>query len=134
MSYAYVIIYQVCHGSTSNMSPRFTEIESRRSQNVATSFKIFCSPSEGSKPLRFEWYKNGLALLPFSNIELSYRIETSEDESIFKIDKLSPGDSGNYSCLTLNTFGSDTQFTILTVKGLHTFSHCFDHTTIVGAI
>ena len=102
-------------------SPRIEEIIQKRLQNVGTKFTILCSLQEGARPVLFEWYKNGhLLLTPTSNFN-SHRIATSEDESHFIIEKLSESDSANYSCSVRNKFGSDTQFTVLTVKGLTFF-------------
>jgi len=83
---------------------------------VDTKLKILCQPQEGSRPFRFEWHKNGRLLS-----EATHRIETSDDDSLFVIDKLTTTDSANYSCSVRNDFGADTQFTILTVKGLLSF-------------
>jgi len=84
------------------------------SQNIDTKFKVFCSVQTGSKPFLFEWLKNG-HILPFG---ANYQVESSEDDSLLTIFKLSPNDSGNYSCVAKNQFGSDSQSTLLSVKGL----------------
>lgn len=86
-----------------------------RDQNVGSTFKIFCSPQEGSKPFQFEWRKNGQLL---SSSGVTYKIEHSIDDSLFVINQLQTLDSGNYSCTVRNQYGSDTQTTVLTVKGL----------------
>lgn len=99
---------------------KLEEFKPKRSQNVGSKFTIFCSPQEGVKPFHFEWHKNG-HLLQSSSVNPSYRVETSEDGSMLIIEKLIPLDSGNYSCSVKNKHGSDTQFTMLTVKGLVSF-------------
>lgn len=103
---------------SANFSPKLDNLNLQRSQNIGSVFKIFCAPQEGTKPFRFEWHKNGVHLPLTSSL---YRIETSEDDSLFVIDKVSESDSGNYSCLAANNVGTDRQFTTLLVKGLCDF-------------
>lgn len=96
-----------------NLRPQLVSFAERRSQKLGTNTKFFCSVQEGTGPFRFEWRKNDLLLLPSD-----HRIETNQDESTLMIAKLSLDDSGNYSCTVRNSFGDDTQQTVLSVKGL----------------
>ena len=105
--------------------PKLVEFLARRSQNMNTKLKILCQPQEGSKPFRFEWHKNGIPLSPEKEIRnfsyplaSVYRIETTEEDSLLVIDNLSIYDSANYTCVVRNHYGSNIQFTVLTVKGL----------------
>ena len=70
----------------------------------------------GSKPVFFQWIKNGITLT--NNPESNYKIVTNDDNSQFSIKSLIRSDSGNYSCIARNEFGTDIQSTLLTVKGL----------------
>src|SRR5699024_6876731 len=80
---------------------------------------------EGSKPYTFLWLRNGK---PISPTDLSYRIETSEDDSLFIIDKLSPLDKGNFSCIVKNRVGQDAQHTELMLKSKTFYCHSLlDH-------
>ncbi len=74
--------------------------------------------SKGTKPVFFQWNKNGINLL--NNPESSFKIETFEDNSQIRIKTVNRNDSGNYSCIARNEFGSDIQSTLLVVKGLKT--------------
>jgi hypothetical protein len=47
-----------------------------------------------------------------------YKIETSDDLSLFSIKSVERSDSGNYSCVVRNAFGEDFKFSQLSVKGL----------------
>ena len=101
----------------SNRPPKLEEFKHRRTQNIGTKFTMFCSPQEGIRPFHYEWFKNG-QILPKSSS--NHRIEMSEDNSLFIVHQLTPNDSANFSCSVRNQFGSDSQYTLLTVKGLHT--------------
>lgn len=117
--YFYVLCWSliICFvpNSLGSFPPKLNEFNPKRSQKIETKFSILCSPQEGSKPLQFEWRKNGYVL---KDTDLNHKIDNSEDESLFTIFKLVPNDSANYSCLVRNQFGSDSQSTVLIVKGL----------------
>ncbi len=83
------------------------------------SFRLFCSVQSGSKPLFFQWAKSGQILS--TGPQTNYKIDNSEDQSIFKIISVIRADSGNYSCAVKNAFGSDIQSAVLIVKGLIIF-------------
>ena len=98
--------------------PKLDKFHREKIHNVGGKFKQWCGILDGSKPLRFEWRKNGQ---PLAQIMANYHYHidnVDDDSSILVIDKLSSNDSGNYSCHVSNQFGSDIQSTILTVKGL----------------
>lgn len=88
-----------------------------RLQNVGTTFKFHCVLDEGNLPVTFEWWKNGNRL--FDNVN----VETEPSESMLKVAKLKPEDSGNFTCVARNNFGFDQQSTVLTVKGLFKLFH-----------
>ena len=92
------------------------ELKSQHSQNVNKKFFIFCYLQQGSKPLTFEWFKDG-RLLSSSR----YLIDTSDDVSGLTIERVNTADAGNYSCSVRNRLGSDSQHTFLLVKGLRVF-------------
>ena len=117
--YFYVLCWSliICFvpNSLGSFPPKLNEFNPKRSQKIETKFSILCSPQEGSKPLQFEWRKNGLVL---KDTDPGFKIDSTEDESLFTISKLESKDSANYSCLVRNQFGKDIQSTVLTVKGL----------------
>ena len=130
----FLLFITTTHISASNLAPKLDEFKPRRSQNIGTTMKILCSLQEGSRPFHFEWFKNELKLPQPSYT--SYQIQISEDDSLLIIEKLSPSDSGKYSCQVKNDFGIDTQRTELLVKGLmlvFSFVFSFDSSTICGA-
>jgi hypothetical protein len=80
-----------------------------------SSFRIFCSTSAGDKPLFFQWTKNSQILS--NDPKVGYKIDNSDDHSLFSIKNIERSDSGNYSCIVRNAFGEDFQSTLLIVKG-----------------
>ncbi len=56
-----------------------------------------------------------------NNPHSSFKIETFKDNSQFGIEKVDRNDSGNYSCIARNAFGTDIQSALLIVKGLKNF-------------
>src|SRR5690625_561812 len=100
---------------SANVSPRIAEIISKYYLSIDTKLKVVCQTLEGSKPIQYEWHKNGKILNNFGH---SGRIETSEDDSLLVIEKASLLNSGNYSCTARNDFGTDTRHTEIVVKGL----------------
>lgn len=87
----------------------------KHDQRVGSKFSVFCALQSGSKPINFLWNKDGHLL---SKDNVRYRINQLEDSSILTIAKLIESDSGNFSCVASNQFSDDTQWTVLSVKGL----------------
>ncbi len=77
---------------------------------------MLCQTSAGTNPVFYQWSKNGLTLA--NSPESNYKIETHEDHSQFVIKSVDRSDSGNYSCIVRNAFGTDIQTVFLFVKGL----------------
>ncbi len=89
------------------------------SQNAVTKgsfFRLLCQSSAGTKPLFFQWSKNGNILT--NSPESEYKIENNDDYSLFTIKSVDRSDSGNYSCVVRNAFGTDIKSALLHVKGL----------------
>jgi hypothetical protein len=93
-----------------------TFFRSHVNQTEGTRFQIVCAIERGSPPLFFQWYKNEQILV--SNLESNFKIDSSAEYSNFIIAKVHRSDSGNYSCLVRNTFGSDSQSVRLNVRGI----------------
>uniref|UniRef100_A0A1I7X454 Hemicentin-1 n=1 Tax=Heterorhabditis bacteriophora TaxID=37862 RepID=A0A1I7X454_HETBA len=66
---------------------------------------------EGDEP-QIKWYKNGVLLLPSTNIEFS------EDNSVVNIISTRLSDEGEYSCIAMNPAGNATLNTQLYVGGM----------------
>jgi len=91
----------------------------KRVLTEGSSYLLVCHDSSGTKPVFFQWNKNGITLS--NNPESKFKIENNDDNSQFRIEKLNRSDSGNYSCIARNAFGTDIQSTLLIVKGLLNF-------------
>jgi len=87
----------------------------QRNQTEGSYFQLFCTIQEGSLPLFFEWSKNGKSLK--ASPDVNYKIESSDRFSTFTIAKIDRNDSGNYTCIVRNAFGSDSQSVLLSIKG-----------------
>ncbi|XP_076318852.1 cell adhesion molecule Dscam1-like isoform X3 [Tachypleus tridentatus] len=68
--------------------------------------KAICTPTEGERPLEFQWLKDGHPLMKRSLVD----IKTFEDYSLLKVSSIGEKDIGNYTCIVRNHHGSD-QFT-----------------------
>ncbi len=64
----------------------------------------------------FQWNRNGVVLA--NSPESKYKIDNYEDYSQFSLKSVHRSDSGNYSCIARNAFGTDIQSALLAVKGL----------------
>ena len=98
---------------------------------------LTCNVVKGSKPLTFEWFKDGHQIWyhhpnehhkvslsssstqAASPTDIRHIIESRNSISHLTIPDIVVDDAGNYSCVSTNRFGFDTQWTTLEVKGLH---------------
>ncbi|KAJ6222590.1 hypothetical protein RDWZM_001135, partial [Blomia tropicalis] len=96
-----------------NLNPLFI-------QPKGSPFNLMCSVISGTKPLRFQWLKNGMEFDQSSNgFEAKrYDIDTKPFSSHFALHDIDSNDAGNYSCIVSNSFGFDAQWSVLQVKVL----------------
>jgi hypothetical protein len=92
---------------------------SHKNLTESSYFQLLCTVEEGSLPLFFEWSKNGQSLK--ANPDVNYKIDNIDRASTFIISKINRKDTGNYTCIVRNAFGTDSQNVYLTVKGMINF-------------
>ena len=76
-------------------------------------FPLQCYLQSGSKPVFFEWFKNGQKILNSSKIKM----ENFDSFSRLSFSDLHRRDSGVYICGVKNAFGNDSTSTIINIKG-----------------
>lgn len=77
--------------------------------------RIFCQLSDGAQTQSFQWLKDGHPLLSSS---AHIDIQTFRDYTSLVIDRVDRArDSGNYTCLVSNSYGSDQHSSLLVVQG-----------------
>ena len=102
---------------TNSERPKLVEIPKIQSRNRFSKLKLSCSIEYGFKPVQFQWLFNNQDVQTIVDWKKKYKIEEHDDEFLLKIDRVDAEDSGNYSCVVKNAFGSDIQSSILVVKG-----------------
>ena len=112
--FVFVFILNLCHARKPEIIPLL------RGYNVEQneSYQLMCSISKGTKPIQFQWLKNGHKLSP--NSEFSFDFKPSS--SIISFESFLPKHSGNYSCRASNSDGFDQTSTVLQIKGLSFWS------------
>src|SRR6218665_838756 len=91
------------------------------SQPLESMLFLTCNVIKGTRPLKFQWSKNGRFLSSDSDNIL---IETKQSISHLTISQIAQKDAGNYSCKVSNRFGQDDLITILSVKGNNARFQC----------
>ena len=100
--------------------PKLGQVFTSQQADVNASFQIFCSVRQGAQPLFFEWFKNSKPIRQGPGIR--WQIENSKLFSTLMIERIAKEDTGNYSCLVKNIYGSDSINVKLTVKGMEKIS------------
>lgn len=80
-----------------------------------------CNTVSGSKPIFFEWTKDGHRIVHSDKS----RVEIVDAMSMLTLRSLTRNDSGLFACKAQNTFGSDSTSTLLIVKGFYHLSFCY---------
>lgn len=73
---------------------------------------VSCILSKGSKPISFQWLKDGNLLI--NNNRLTIRHE--DMFSVLEFRKVNSEDIGNYTCVAKNSFGSEKYTSLLYIK------------------
>ncbi len=100
----------------SKIVPKLDPTLSHKNRTEGSYFQLFCTVQEGSLPLFFEWSKNGQSIK--ANPDVNYKIDNFDRSSTLTIAKIDRKDTGNYTCIVRNAYGTDSQNVLLTVKGM----------------
>ena len=135
ISLVFITIFALFANCADSSAPKLLPVQNNRlvlKENA--NLQIHCSVQEGSQPYFFEWQRNGKSLK--SGPDVSYKIETSDISSIMTIRKIQSSDAGNYTCTVKNAYGSDWQYSLLTIRGKFKFKLFFENAfnLIVGSI
>jgi len=101
--------------STSGRKPEIDHFKPIYNVEQGDSFPLLCVSLKGSKPITFEWFRDGHRLMSSSNIGLA--VENKPTTSSLSFENILVEYSGNYSCRATNSDGVDESFTIVEVKG-----------------
>lgn len=82
-----------------------------------------CTIRSGDTPIQFKWKKDGQDIVESANIET----QSVKDSSLLFIKSVSSKNSGNYTCIVTNTFGSDKFTALLTVTGMWKLNIAFEY-------
>lgn len=74
---------------------------------------IHCTIKKGTGPFKIDWMKDGIFVASNDNI----RISGDEEISNLIIKSTEEADTGNYTCVAKNAFGSDSFTSQLVIEG-----------------
>ena len=77
-------------------------------------YPLTCVLISGSKPIFFDWYRNGEKVME----RLNLKIDNQDRISLLSLTNVQTSDSGKYECYAKNQFGQDSIVTNILVKGL----------------
>lgn len=101
--------------SEANLPPKLSPLPDKLLKYSDSKLKLLCLIKQGTEPIQFEWLHNDALIDPNS---LHYRIESTQEDSLLIIERISSNDSGYYSCIARNDFGSDRLQTEIIITGL----------------
>lgn len=105
--------------------PRILPFNEKTVQPLGSTLVLTCNTLSGSRPLTFEWLRDGLKLSkivslqdPGADTSSRYSIEHKYSFSQLTLLDVRPADSGNYSCTVANEAGSsEPAWSVFSVTG-----------------
>ena len=111
----FILILIFCSISGLASKPKLLSISKELDLLENLSFALQCYVLSGSKPLFFDWFKNGHKLFNSTKV----KIDSLNSISTLSLSDLHRDDSGVYSCSVKNAFGNDSTSTIINIKGFY---------------
>lgn len=103
------------------LAPKIIVFNSNANAFLHSNIVLICTLQSGSKPVEFAWKKFNDQLLPnVGKIQIDHHAEVST----LSIQNVSNYDSGDYSCIARNTFGTDRFNLPVTIKGYFCCDYC----------
>src|SRR6218665_1154055 len=109
-----VAVFVMMIGIVRPLAPELIPFMSSLNVEQNEPYQLICGLSKGSKPIQFQWFKDGFKLESSSSI----LIDSNPSFSNLKIVSLQHEHSGNYTCSAESPEGTDRTWTFLQVKGL----------------
>lgn len=103
-------------GLCSLVAPEIQPIQIPKKIKSGSTIRIVCSTENGSPPIEFQWYFNGILIQNGKDI----RIENSNFQEPYSNLILKPasiGHTGNFTCLASNKAGTDSSHFQIVVHG-----------------
>ena len=97
--------------------PKLMEMNNNFNLLEDISFVLHCYLLSGSKPVFFDWLKDGHRVFNSSKV----KIGNFDSFSTLSLNDLHRSDSGVYMCSVKNAFGNDSVSSIINVKGFYYF-------------
>lgn len=98
---------------SSLVPPKIAPLEQIVTASKGEKIIILCTIKRGTPPFKIEWIKDNNVLQPNENI----KFKGDEEDSNLIIKSTRETDSGNYTCIAKNAFGSDTFTTQVFIRG-----------------
>ncbi|XP_049272553.1 hemicentin-1-like [Rhipicephalus sanguineus] len=95
-----------------NAPPKILPFAFPRTLTVGETTTLTCTTTAGDEPFKYLWLKDGSVVHPGVNV----KIVTSPEFSVFKIDKLTLENAGNYTCVVSNAGGTVSHASTLEIR------------------
>ncbi|KAH7936604.1 hypothetical protein HPB49_001639 [Dermacentor silvarum] len=93
-------------------APKILPFAFPRALTVGETTSVTCTTTAGDEPFKYIWLKDGLVVQPGDNV----KVVTSPEFSVFKIDKLTLENAGNYTCVVSNAGGTVSHASTLEIR------------------
>lgn len=93
--------------------PKLVSMVDQVTLSQHSSYVILCNLMSGTKPVFFEWNKNGHKLVSSDQI----KVDHNDFMSMVTLHNVTAAESGQYECLVKNALGMDSSSTRVNING-----------------